>query len=629
MAEVDWKNIELREDELEESREIFKEFDQDGNGNVTVEELDALFKRLGEPVPGYRLREMIAEVDTDKSGTVDFDEFINMMKKARASGGKSASSMYKLTGKVKKLKKLGGNSKASSAETTHSFSEEEAIAFGDWINYSLGEDADLSKKLPLDVSTDAGVEKLFEIVKDGIVLAKLINSAEPGTIDERALNKSNLNSFRIGENQTLVVNSAAAIGVNITNIGPEDLSCGTPHIVLGLLWQIIRIGLFNKINIKECPGLSALLKDGEELKELLALSPEELLLRWVNFHLANAGCFRRINNFGSDIADSEAYTYLLTQIAPREYGFDLSPLDPTDHEERARRVLDEAAKLDCAKFVRPKDIAKGNRKLNLAFVANLFNTWPGLETADEIDPFAEGDIEETREEKTFRNWMNSLGVNPLVHHLYADLNSGLVLLQLIDKIKPGIVNWDKVNKPPFKKLFAQMKMIENCNYAVELGRQLGLSLVGIAGSDIYQGVQKLILGFAWQLMRAYTLKILQQLSGSDKPITDEQVLEFVNQRLSEGGYDTIRSFKDDSIATSRPILNLISTIRPNAFREDMVTAAETDEDKLANAKYTITIARKIGAGVYALPEDIVEVKPKMLLTIFACLQELCMRLQKQ
>lgn len=28
-------------------------------------------------------------------------------------------------------------------------------------------------------------------------------------------------------------------------------------------------------------------------------------------------------------------------------------------------------------------------------------------------------IGETREERTFRNWMNSLGVNPHVNHLYA------------------------------------------------------------------------------------------------------------------------------------------------------------------------------------------------------------------
>lgn len=31
------------------------------------------------------------------------------------------------------------------------------------------------------------------------------------------------------------------------------------------------------------------------------------------------------------------------------------------------------------------------------------------------------------------------------------------------------------------------------------------------------------------------------------------------------------------------------------------------------------MARKIGTRVYALPEDLVEVKPKMVMTVFACL----------
>lgn len=43
------------------------------------------------------------------------------------------------------------------------------------------------------------------------------------------------------------------------------------------------------------------------------------------------------------------------------------------------------------------------------------------------------------------------------------------------------------------------------------------------------------------------------------------------------------------------------------------------QEKLANAKYAISIARKIGARIYALPEDISEVKQKMVMTVFACL----------
>lgn len=47
-------------------------------------------------------------------------------------------------------------------------------------------------------------------------------------------------------------------------------------------------------------ALIALLNEGEDLEELMKLSPEELLLRWVNYHLTNAG-WHTINNFSQDI----------------------------------------------------------------------------------------------------------------------------------------------------------------------------------------------------------------------------------------------------------------------------------------------------------------------------------------
>lgn len=37
------------------------------------------------------------------------------------------------------------------------------------------------------------------------------------------------------------------------------------------------------------------------------------------------------------------------------------------------------------------------------------------------------------------------------------------------------------------------------------------------------------------------------------------------------------------------------------------------------SRYAVSMARKIGARVYALPDDLVEVKPKMVMTVFACL----------
>lgn len=39
-----------------------------------------------------------------------------------------------------------------------------------------------------------------------------------------------------------------------------------------------------------------------------------------------------------------------------------------------------------------------------------------------------------------------MGVAPHVNWLYSDLADGLIIFQLYDIIKPGIVNWSKVHR---------------------------------------------------------------------------------------------------------------------------------------------------------------------------------------
>ena len=43
----------------------------------------------------------------------------------------------------------------------------------------------------------------------------------------------------------------------------------------------------------------------------------------------------------------------------------------------------------------------------------------------------------------------------------------------------------------------------------------------------------------------------------------------------------------------------------------------------------MSVARKIGAATYALPDDLVEVKPKMVLTVFACLMAANLVIEKK
>lgn len=60
--------------------------------------------------------------------------------------------------------------------------------------------------------------------------------------------------FGLQENLNLALNSASAIGCHLVNIGALDLKAGKPHLVLGLLWQIIKIGLFADIELSRNEG---------------------------------------------------------------------------------------------------------------------------------------------------------------------------------------------------------------------------------------------------------------------------------------------------------------------------------------------------------------------------------------
>jgi plastin-3 len=79
-----------------------------------------------------------------------------------------------------------------------------------------------------------------------------------------------------------------------------------------------------------------------------------------------------------------------------------------------------------------------------------------------------------------------------------------------------------------------MEKLENCNYAVELGKILKFSLVGIAGQDLSEGNPTLTLALVWQLMRAYTLSILSQLAedrGMSGGIVEKEIVEWANNKV--------------------------------------------------------------------------------------------------
>ena len=756
-----------------------------------------------------------AVFDVEKSGGVRTSLPPPPPSRGRAQASSAAATR---TGKSTTVRSATGG--------THSFAESETIAFSEFINETLADDKSVAHLLPVDV--EAEEPPLFDVLKDGVVLCKLINCAAPDTIDMRCVHTGAvkpLSVFEVVENLNMAINAAVAIGCRVVNIGPDDVMSGSPHLVLGLLWQIVKAAIMAKINLKANPELVALLgEEGEDdieaIKALNALAPEKVLMKWLNYQVQRvAPEAKDVNNFGVALKDCTVYANLLMAVAPDEQqGAAGSLLESVLAEEdalaRAQLVIDAASQLGVTQFkVQAEDIAKGNEKLNMGYVAAIFNHLPGLdhamdegvfngalacESAEVTDggkgvkmadtgsalfgppleantglhfvelrvleatdaacyigmmrnggpasmlnvpglatpsiglmggggvwrdglqrpgaeagqagiDYGKGDLirvefdsdsadasgcgtlkwykngvvvdynatavpaglqfavgrgegtfevkienssfmggggggassagggggvsaaqqallaqleedeDDSREERAFRMWINSLGLETHVSDLTAEVRDGLLLLQLMDTIKPGSVDWKKAALKPrnvHEKVF-------NCNYAVQLGKSaFGFSLVGISGKDLQDGIVKLILALTWQLMRYHIIQFLSSMSS--KALTEKDVLEWANAKVAASSADMqpLSKLTDSSVSSGLYILALVKSVVPRAVDMKMATPGKTPDEKKLNARLAVSSARRAGCMVFLLWEDIAEVKPKMLLVLLATLMQL-------
>ncbi|KAF8325818.1 calponin homology domain-containing protein [Cantharellus anzutake] len=627
------KYPQVTQEEMYQLIDRFNAIDTDTPGRVAKANVIQSLQQSGEA--SYDLaRETLKTVSVDASGKVELEDYVDLITKLKSQALQSI--LPTKAGKVT----VKGTTEASS----HTINQEERTQFTAHINGVLEGDTDVGHRLPIPTDT----MQLFDECRDGLILCKLINDSVPDTIDTRVLNlpqpRKPLNAFKITENNNVVITSAKAIGCSVVNIGSSDISEGREHLILGLIWQIIRRGLLSRISLKEHPELYRLLEDGETIEELLKLPPDQILLRWFNYHLKAAGWHRRVNNFSKDVKDGENYTVLLNQLKPAECS--RAPLQIRDLTQRAIQILDNAEKIGCRKYLTPPALVAGNPRLNLAFVANLFNTHPCLEPVEpeQIAEIVEDfDAEGEREARVFTLWLNSLNVEPAVYNLFENLKDGYVILQAFDKLIPGSVVWRRVTKPkPVSAVEAALpedededapppllgisrfKAVENTNYAVDLAKANRMHMVGIQGADIVDGRKTLILGLVWQLMRLNITQTLASLSSSGRPPSDQDMLRWANDTVRNSTSPNkprpaaqIRSFKDPAVSDGLFFLDLLDALTPGIVDYSMVyllTSLCTISAKLA-----ISIARKLNALIFLVPEDIVDIRPRLILTFVGSL----------
>jgi len=69
----------LTEEQVAEFKEAFQIFDKNGDGSISLKELGIVMRSLGQNPSEEDLIAIIEKVDVDKSGEIDFKEFLSIM----------------------------------------------------------------------------------------------------------------------------------------------------------------------------------------------------------------------------------------------------------------------------------------------------------------------------------------------------------------------------------------------------------------------------------------------------------------------------------------------------------------------------------------------------------------------
>ena len=268
--------------------------------------------------------------------------------------------------------------------------EEEKAAFAEHFNTVLKDVEYVAHKLPISP------QNLIDSVSDGLVLAGVINYIKPNTIvssslikiddaDDKDPNAEKKRIFNITANVNKVMEGTKSIGLRLVNIGSNDIIEGNENMILAFIWQLIRHHVLISVNLKAHPQLIRLLNPGEGIDVLLSMKPEQILLRWFNYHLGRDNSSLSVANFGADVCDGKAFLALMRQVSPKNFDEEKSSKVGND-SERVALVMETADKMKSRCFATAKTILGKTYKLNLAFTATLFNNYIGihLPSEDEI-----------------------------------------------------------------------------------------------------------------------------------------------------------------------------------------------------------------------------------------------------
>lgn len=203
---------------------------------------------------------------------------------------------------------------------------------------------------------DLVVNNLYEDVKDGTVLLKVLERIQPGCVNWKKVEITPKNKFAKLANCNEAIEAAKKCKFTIVGIGGTDIHDGNKKLILAVVWQMMR----------------------HHTLKVLGGKTEDDLVKWANTQLEGVPNMKISGFRDKSLKNSIYLTHLIHSIEPRAVKWDLVIQDKEDDESienNAKYVISLARSIGASIFLVWEDIKDIKNRMLMTFVASLYDVY--------------------------------------------------------------------------------------------------------------------------------------------------------------------------------------------------------------------------------------------------------------
>ena len=260
-------------------------------------------------------------------------------------------------------------------------------------------------------------------------------------------------------------------------------------------------------------------------------------------------------------------------------------------------------------------------------------------------------------------WINSFKILnednefQYVSNLGDDICDGVILLKLLSECKSNCVDWSSSTIRLSSNIRHKFDKLANCNMVKKIcDESFGdvFSLIGFGGNDIVDQNPKYIRSLLSQLSRYHSTKLFAKVLFQKQAVTDNELLIWMNNRLKVykqmiDGMNRMKTMKQMSGAVKMKknmeikalfgdyrlsdciiYCNIVSSVASQWINYEYINdeneCRNSKEKKVQNAKYLITVMRRLGSeNIFISAKELVQCEKHAVLAMSAAIITLAAR----